>query len=181
MAASCFMTHLTSYPPMSHRSLGRLAISPDYWLLDFLAGVGWVATGAIAFHGWIHLPAVIPVHFDLVGQADGWGPRFLIGIGPLLGLMLTLALTIQGRHPHTCNYPVALTEQNRLIQYRIARTILGWLKLELNWLLASVTWMMVSASPIGQAALGPVISLSAVLIVMAITLTIGLRQTVANR
>lgn len=47
---------------------------------------GWWA--AVAAHPL--LPSRIPVHFDIQGKADGWGPRWMIFFLPALGTLLLI-------------------------------------------------------------------------------------------
>lgn len=42
------------------------------------------------------LPSRIPVHFDLFGRPDGWGPRWMIFLLPLISLLLLLLWSVIG-------------------------------------------------------------------------------------
>ncbi len=48
---------------------------------------------------------------------------------PLIAIFMWLLISIFSRYPHIFNYPVKITEENRLLQYTIAVRFLRWLKL----------------------------------------------------
>ena len=53
-----------------------------------LVVVAWTCVAALRAYG--ALPQRIPVHFDLFGRPDGWGPRWMIFLLPLISLFLLL-------------------------------------------------------------------------------------------
>jgi hypothetical protein len=59
-------------------------------------------------------------------------------------------LTMLSKHPHVFNYPFALTEHNIEDQYRLARTLISTLKLEVISIFLFTGWKMVQVS-LGQA------------------------------
>ncbi|HEY9787072.1 MAG TPA: DUF1648 domain-containing protein [Candidatus Obscuribacterales bacterium] len=46
---------------------------------------------------WGLLPDKVPIHFGLLGEADNWGPRITVLIGPAVSIFLFVMLTIGGR------------------------------------------------------------------------------------
>jgi uncharacterized membrane protein len=50
------------------------------------------------------LPAVIPTHFNALGQPDDYGNKLTILILPFISTLLYFVLTKLNLHPHTFNY-----------------------------------------------------------------------------
>lgn len=100
---------------------------------------------ATAFY-WPMIPKTIPTHFDIVGKVDGWGPKWNLLVMPVIGAVIYAMMTIVCRFPHTFNYPVAITEENAERQYRIALTVMRWLKMEMIWLFAYLNWQTVEVA-----------------------------------
>ncbi len=76
------------------------------------------------------LPATVAVHFDLSGEADGWGSKEWLWLIPILSILIWAGLGILIRYPHLFNYPVPITDDNRERQYRLARGIVLLLNLQ---------------------------------------------------
>jgi len=89
---------------------------------------------------WSALPERVPTHFGLSGRPDAWGAKSSLLLLPIFAIVLYAGMTILGRFPHIYNYPVQLTEENVERQYRIARTLIGWVKLEVVWTFALIQW-----------------------------------------
>lgn len=75
------------------------------------------------------LPETIAIHFNILGEADGFGNKTTVFMLPLIAIFMWLLISIFSRYPHIFNYPVKITEENRLLQYTIAVRFLRWLKL----------------------------------------------------
>lgn len=75
------------------------------------------------------LPEIIPTHFSFSGKADAYGSKSSIFTLPILGLVIFVLLTILNRFPHIFNYPVTITEDNALQQYKMGTRVLRYLKL----------------------------------------------------
>ena len=84
------------------------------------------------------LPDQVPNHFNWYGQPDSWTGRGSVWILPVVAFLLYGALTIINRFPYTFNYPVKITDENALRQYRIATRLIRILKL---LSIASLTWI----------------------------------------
>ena len=74
------------------------------------------------------LPAVIPTHFNALGQPDDYGNKLTILILPFIATLLYFVLTKLNLHPHTFNYINSITEENAEKQYAIATRMLRILK-----------------------------------------------------
>lgn len=83
--------------------------------------------GWVAFLWWFTLknykalPERIPIHFDLQGQPDGYGPKIFAFLMPLL-IIGIFGLFIYGvRYPEGTKFPVVITNQNREAQFLIMK------------------------------------------------------------
>jgi uncharacterized membrane protein len=78
-----------------------------------------------------NLPDTIPTHYNLEGQADGFGNKKTIFFLPIIGTFLFIGISYVSTLPHTFNYPRPITKENALNQYSIARQMMRVLKLAL--------------------------------------------------
>lgn len=67
------------------------------------------------------LPKRIPVHFDMQGQADGFGGKIFAFLMPVLALGLYGLFTYGVRYPEGTKFPVEITNQNRGAQFLIMK------------------------------------------------------------
>ena len=74
------------------------------------------------------LPEKMPQHFGIYGQPDAYGSKAMIWLLPLVGLILYSGLTILNKYPHVFNYPVRITEENAVRQYKVATKLVRSLK-----------------------------------------------------
>ena len=122
---------------------------PFSWFERLLEGICVVAI--LAFFGLIawkypQLPASMPQHFGPSGQPDAWGDKSAVLILCLIVLALYGMLTMLSKYPHVFNYPFALTEHNIEEQYRLARTLISTLKLEIISIFVFTGWKMIQVS-----------------------------------
>jgi len=75
------------------------------------------------------LPTIIPVHFNLSGQADDYGNKKTILILPALATLIYFGLTQLSKYPHKFNYVTKINDDNAQKQYSIATRMLRFLKL----------------------------------------------------
>lgn len=77
---------------------------------------------------WSNVPSRVPIHFNVRGESDLWGPKPSLIILPLTGVILWFALGLLERYPHVYNYVVKITKGNAEIQYRSAVVLIRFLK-----------------------------------------------------
>jgi len=94
--------------------------------------IGWVSVLVI----WIltvvnfnKLPDIIPIHYNEIGEADGFGGKANILTLPIIATVLYLFLTILNYFPYAFNYPTNITKENAIKQYTIATKLVRYLKL----------------------------------------------------
>ena len=94
--------------------------------------VGWVSVfgiWALTLTNYSILPEIIPIHFNGVGKADGFGNKTHIFVLPIISTLLFIGLTTLNKHPHMFNYPSQITKENAVDQYTNATRMMRVLKL----------------------------------------------------
>jgi hypothetical protein len=61
---------------------------------------------------------LIPIHYNLAGEIDGWGGRCFLWIIPLIALVFYVGLSIFERYYKRADYPFKMTEKNANHLYR---------------------------------------------------------------
>ena len=133
---------------MSKRYRPKLAIrrEPLGTVVEVLALIGVGVCVLTVALSWSTLPETSPRHFDLSGEPDAWIGKGMLLFMPLLVAVVYAGLTVTGRYPHWFNFPVRITEQNAHAQYRIAVSLLRWIKLEIIYVFAIDVWITVRAA-----------------------------------
>jgi uncharacterized membrane protein len=90
-----------------------------------------LASLGVAAWYWSGLPARVPMHFNVQGKVDSWGPKWTVWLVPVVGVVMAVPLTVLSLFPHTFNYPGAITPENAERQYRLAKLLLATVKLSL--------------------------------------------------
>jgi uncharacterized membrane protein len=122
------------------RPILKIPLSPTEYGLEVFAVLGLLFGFMTARLYWTRLPESIPTHFGAAGRPDAWGPKWNLLLLPAVSLLMYALITIVSRFPHIYNYPVQITEENAERQYRIARSLMYWLKAEIVWLLTYLEW-----------------------------------------
>jgi len=99
--------------------------------------VEFVVYGGVAI-SWIYvilhygsLEDTIPVHFNVSGQADGFGSKASIWWLPAVCTVLVAMMQMLSLIPHTFNYPITINSANAEKQYRLAIQMLRYLSLSI--------------------------------------------------
>lgn len=112
---------------------------------------------------WSALPNRIPVHFNIHGQADGWGPKeMLIGLA-LIAFAAYATLWVVQQKPHLMNVPFAVNLENDTVR-RLLQEMACVLKAAVMIVLFSITWANI------QVALGLASELPSGFIALAVLL-----------
>jgi len=111
---------------------------------NFIEAAGWLALlliWGITFYQFKNLPETIPTHFNITGEADGFGKKSTIFLLPVFGTVLFIGLTILNFFPHVFNYPVKITPENAAKQYEMATRLVRVLKLSVLIIFIMIIWM----------------------------------------
>lgn len=102
-------------------------------IAEIVAILGAIASISLILVYWQLLPAIIPVHFDIAGQVNGYGPKTDILILAGLGLFLYLALTALVFFRHRLMAIFKVTDKLPASTCIIIRAMLTWFKAEIVW------------------------------------------------
>ena len=99
-------------------------------LIDSLSLVALLVGWWIALSSYPRLPARIPVHFNLAGEADGWGGRAMIFLLPVLQAGLAVLFQYILQHAHAGEKPLpaaaALPLRVLIFEMQLMFTWLTW-------------------------------------------------------
>lgn len=111
--------------------------------------LGWILIGCHVAYVWLsftNLPETIPVHFNIRGEADGFGSKntiwFILAISVLLYALL--AFLVQRVKPWNFNYPTAVTEKNAAKIYALGIRMIVLINLGTALLFLVISIMVVS-------------------------------------
>ncbi|REK74935.1 DUF1648 domain-containing protein [Paenibacillus paeoniae] len=128
---------------MTDRPIIRIPKTKFEWLLDGLSLLALLLPVIYLFVVWAELPAQVPIHFNAVGEPDGWGSKGISLILPIVGLLLYGGLTLLRKIPHHFNYPVALTKENAEQKYRLSIQLIAWMKFQISLLFGFILWNVI--------------------------------------
>ncbi|MDE0573325.1 DUF1648 domain-containing protein [Demequina sp. B12] len=85
------------------------------------------------------VPSRITIHWNAAGQADGWGPSWMLLV--LLGTwaLLTTGLLLLARRPDWFNYPTAVTTGNAQRVYNAGTRLMVWSSLWVSMIMGAAT------------------------------------------
>ena len=124
----------------------KIPLTPPEYGLEVFAVLGLLFGFMAARLYWTRMPESIPTHFGAAGQPDAWGPKWNLLLMPVVALAMYALLTVLSRFPHIYNYPVRITEENAERQYRIARSLMYWMKAEIVWLFTYIEWQSIQTA-----------------------------------
>ena len=99
------------------------------WLFDSAALLLLLGVWGLVAIAYPYLPEVIPIHFNLKGEADGFGSRDFIWMEPIIASVLYTVMTLVNRRPDLFNYPIKITPENAARQFALASRLMRYLKL----------------------------------------------------
>ena len=103
-------------------------------ILLFTAGLSLLATIVVVALSYGELPAEIPTHFSITGEADAFGGKstllWLFAIQVVLFMLLWWSIC----HPQYYNMPVEVTEENAERLYRLGRFSLSLINNITGWM-----------------------------------------------
>jgi uncharacterized membrane protein len=136
----------------------RPKIRPPRKFLDRVleaVAIGGVLFGVyIVLLGWSGLPATIPTHFDASGNADDWGPKYMIWLLPAISVVMVPAMLFLRRFPWLSNMPIKITEVNAENQYSLIVRLLSMLACFISLLFLALVHDTITIAEGGTSLLG---------------------------
>ena len=136
------------------RHIINLKLSPTDLLVDRLAWAGLLFILFFTIISYKNLPEIIPMHFDVKGQADGYGSKMTIWIVPAILAGIVACISILNKYPHIFNYLKPITPDNAQKQYGLATRLLRYLKLSIVTIFGFITVSTVSTVNTQKAGIG---------------------------
>jgi uncharacterized membrane protein len=113
---------------MDERPVIKLKMQRTDKIIEITGYVLLIGLWVFAIVSYRTLPDVIPIHFDVRGEADGFGDKGAVFGLPAMAVIMFVFLSFAGRKPHTFNYLETITPENAERQYRIATRMMRVLK-----------------------------------------------------
>ena len=127
----------------------RLVITPKRLdtILGFATFILLALMWILVIWNYSSLPSIIPIHFNLKGEVDGYGNKMTLFILPTLTSIITTSLYFLNKVPHLFNYWVEITAQNAETEYRKATRLLRWVNTVSTLLmLVIVVWVLLKVN-----------------------------------
>lgn len=111
-----------------------------------IAGAALIAgTAVFLVLNWNTFPERIPTHFNMLGQADAWGPKSDSLFLPILGVGLYVLITVLTFFPAIWNMNLRYKEENKTAVYQTVKTMILVLKIEVVAIFLYIFYYMASA------------------------------------
>jgi hypothetical protein len=115
-------------------------------MLDTASALVVVFAVALLALTWNRISERVPTHFDFAGHLDGWGPKWMMALGPVLALGFYIGLGIAYKYPHRYNYAWPIRQQNAEAQHRLARSLIAWEKFWVVLIFGYIAWAQVQVA-----------------------------------
>lgn len=115
-------------------------------IAEAFAILGAIASISLILVYWQLLPAIIPAHFNMAGQVNGYGPKTELLKPVVLGLFLYLALTAAVVFRHPMATMLKVTDKMHDTKYAVIRAMLTWFKAEIVWACALMELLLINAA-----------------------------------
>lgn len=97
---------------------------------------------------WEHIPDEIPGHYNAMGEIDRVTGKGSLLVLPITTWIMYIGLTVVERFPQVWNTGVIVTEENKERVYRILKSMLGTLKLNVVVVFTYLTVNSAMAKPL---------------------------------
>jgi hypothetical protein len=128
---------------MKKRHCYKSSLNTIDYVLELLSLLSVLCTIVLFVIFWIEAPKSIPIHYNIYGIADRFGNKTTLIILPVMSVVTYAGLTFLNKFPYIFNFPVKVTEQNRLILYKNTTKMVRWNKLIICLLFAVIVWQQI--------------------------------------
>jgi uncharacterized membrane protein len=109
-------------------------------IIAFLPLLVLIANAALVIISYQGLPEIIPSHFNIKGEVDGYGDKSTIIIPLIIHVGITLLLFWIGNHPEKHNYSVTITEENKSTQYALSSRLIRNLNIIIGMIFTTISY-----------------------------------------
>lgn len=167
-------------PDMEKRPKHSIPLTPADSLAEWLGWTLLVINWLIVLRVYGSLPDTIPTHFNLAGEADGFGSSLTLFLIPVISTVSLAGMSILARFPEIYNYPVKITPENAFSQYTAAVRLVRWLKVSLALVFLLISVGTTASATGGSGSLG-IWFLPLVLLLINLPLAIYLIRVFRNK
>ncbi len=93
-----------------------------------------------------HLPSIIPTHYGLNGQADGFGHKSTIYLLPGITTAIAILFSVLCKYPHKFNYLTRIDASNARQQYASALRLMRFLQFFITCIFGYLTYKEISGA-----------------------------------
>lgn len=112
------------------------------WFLEAVSFVLIVSSWLYLYLNFADIPETVPVHFNLYGEADGFGEKGKLYTLQYFATGLYLVMVVSGLFPQFHTIPATLTEANTEGKYKLSVQMMRWL----NVIMCLIFFVMVVTS-----------------------------------
>lgn len=135
-------------------------------IAEVVALLGAIASVSLILVYWQLLPAIIPTHFNVAGEVNGYGPKTDLLIPAGLGLIIYLGLTALVFFRHQLVDIFKVKDKLPVSKYRIIRAMLTWFKAEIVWVCVLMEVALINAAMQYNYPLALIMPLPAIMIIL---------------
>ena len=131
---------------MSDRPKLKIELTTLDKIMEILGWIFIIAIWSMTIISYNQLPDVIPTHFNLKGEVDGYGEKWMILLLASITTILFLVMSYLNKFPHRFNYLTVITKDNALRQYTIATRVIRFLKILMVAIFLLTTYQTIKQS-----------------------------------
>jgi len=131
---------------MSDRPKLKIELTTFDKIMEILGWIFIIAIWSMTIISYNQLPDVIPTHFNLKGEVDGYGEKWMILLLGSITTILFLVMSYLNKFPHRFNYLTVITKDNALKQYTIATRAIRFLKILMVAIFLLTTYQTIKQS-----------------------------------
>ena len=123
-------------------------------IVESIGVIGVILLIGLPIFHYSSLPDIIPRHYGLSGEPDGFSGKGIIWTLPAIGLVMYVGMAILNKFPHIFNYPKEITSENAKRQYKIATKLVRFLNTIIVCVFCYITYATIQTVLGKQSGLG---------------------------
>lgn len=112
-------------------------------ILEIIGLISVIGVWCMTIISYTKLPEIIPIHYNGMGEPDGFGEKSDILILPIITTIMFIGLTKLNEYPHIFNYPTKITKENAVKQYTNATRMIRILKLVIVFIFGLIAFQTI--------------------------------------
>lgn len=133
----------------------QIALTPTDKKLEMSSLIALIILWIMTIWSFFILPDTIPIHFNAVGEANGFGAKATIFFLPILATILYFGVSFTNKYPQLFNFPVILTPENTERQYANALRMIKCLRVSLMIIFNLIVFQIIQYEQGKSNGLGP--------------------------